>query len=118
MPSKSRQNQKRPTRARPPGQVTLTEAPTVYANLCNIAATPEEVIFSFGQRDPESLEQGKGIVVVYTSLAHAKRIAGALTEAIARYESLFGEIPADPAARLSPETLAQLIKMGQANEEK
>ncbi len=63
-------------------EVTLSEPenmPAYYANLCGIASSAEEVIFTFAQRDIGDPTQAKGIVRVYTSPAHARRIAEVLT---------------------------------------
>jgi len=62
----------------------------------------------FAQRWPEDPSQGDTVVTVYTSLWHAKRLALTLLQSIEKYEAIFGEIPTDPAARLSPEMIAKL----------
>jgi hypothetical protein len=86
----------------------IKDAPSFYANLCLVRTTPEEVILQFGQRNTEDPSHGDAVVTVYTSLWHAKRLASALLESIGTYEAIFGEIPTDPIALLSPEALAKL----------
>ncbi len=63
----------------------------VYANMVQVAHTPEEFVLDF-----MNLFGGAGIVTsrVVVSPAHMKRIVAALTENIKRYEDQFGAIKA------------------------
>jgi hypothetical protein len=82
----------------------------VYANVCNVRITPEEVGLYFGQRKFDDPNQGQGVVTVYTNLSHAKRLALVLLRSIKNYEELFGEIPENPLAEISPEMIEALLK--------
>jgi hypothetical protein len=86
----------------------VKEAPTVYSNICLVRTTPEEVMLHFAQRWPDDPSQGDTVVTVYTNLWHAKRLALTLLQSIEKYEAIFGEIPKDPIALLSPEMIAKL----------
>lgn len=99
------------------GQSAMTDAPSVYANLCNIRVNQEEIIFQFGQRSVNNPDEIHGIINVFTSLPHAKRILHALAGSIQRYEAIFGEVAEDPIANLPPEILEELRRTGQIDDE-
>ncbi len=63
----------------------------VYANMAQVAHTPEEFIIDFMNLFPPS-----GVVTarVILSPQHAKRLAAALQENVKRYEDQFGAIKA------------------------
>ncbi len=63
-----------------------------YSNLVVIHHNAEEFTLNFIYVFP-SVPQGKLVGSMIVSPAHAKRLARALEENIARYESQFGKIP-------------------------
>jgi hypothetical protein len=79
-----------------------------YANVTGILLSPDDLILHFGQRNPQNPKEGKGIAKIYLGLPHAKRLLLALSNAIEKYESTFGEIVSDPGASLKPEQKAKL----------
>jgi hypothetical protein len=86
----------------------IKNTPSIYSNFCLVRTTPEEVMLHFGLRSPEDPTQGDAILTVYTNLWHAKRLASALLESIAKYEAIFGELPKDPTVTLDPKILKEL----------
>ena len=92
-----------------PTSVTrLSEQPVFYVNVCSVSITPEEAILQFGLRALEDPSQANGVAAVYMSLAHAKRLAEALSQTLQRYEKVFGEIITDPTTLLPQEMREQL----------
>ena len=81
---------------------------TTYANIVGMLLSPDEVILHFGLRKTNDPTSGIGIVKIYLTPAHAKRLATALNDGIQRIEGVFGEIIADPAKKLTPEQLQKL----------
>ncbi|MBI3910126.1 MAG: DUF3467 domain-containing protein [Armatimonadetes bacterium] len=63
-------------------------APGVYTNLCGISLTPEEAVLHFLQRTSET--QAISVVRVFTSIAHAKRIAAVLVRTLIEHERKLG----------------------------
>ena len=93
------------------GQVVVLDNPNQYVGYTNVTGilfSTDDVILHFGQRNPINPKEGLGIAKIYIGLPHAKLLATALNEAINKYESVFGEIAADPGAKLSPEEKAKL----------
>ncbi len=68
------------------------EDPVVFANVCQVVATPEEVHLLFGMRDVFRPNEGKAVVRVVTTLQHAKRLTTALLNILGQYEAQFGVI--------------------------
>jgi len=92
-------------------QIQITNAstvPTVYANLCNIQMSTEEVILNFALRNPSQPTEAQGLIKVYTNLAHAKRIMETLSKSINQYEAVFGRIDTDPIQSLTPDIRKEL----------
>lgn len=87
------QQQNNPAQGQQQGQmqvkVTDEVLKGVYANMVQVAHTPEEFILDFMNLFPPS-----GIITsrVVVSPAHMKRIASALQENIKRYEEQYGKI--------------------------
>jgi len=67
----------------------------VYANNMVVAHTQEEFVLDFIMATPPAGTVNARVVV---SPSHAKRIAAALLENVAKYEERFGEIKDVPAA--------------------
>ena len=76
--------------------------PLFYSNFATIRSTPEEILIHFGLRTDEP-SKGVGVAKAVLSLAHAKRLAGALARVIETYEKSFGSIQEDISKRLTPE---------------
>jgi len=90
---------------------------TTYANIVGITFGPDEVILHFGLRSADDPNKGTGVAKIYINSAHAKRLTAALGAAVQQVESIFGEIIADPASKLTPEKLQELQKLaGDKNE--
>lgn len=83
--------------------------------MCGIQVTPEEVSLNFAQRHMDDPNQGDSVVIVYTSLHHAKRLAYALLQSLKGYEESFGEIQTDMMERLKPEARERIISAIQNN---
>ena len=62
-----------------------------YANLAIITHSSSEFILDFAQNMPGMPKMQVGSRIIMTP-EHAKRLLGALTETIRKYESQFGEI--------------------------
>lgn len=90
------QNNQQPQQQGQQVQVKITDEilAGVYANMVQVAHTPEEFVLDF-----MNLFGGAGIVTsrVVVSPQHMKRIAGAMQENIKRYEEQFGKIAEGPA---------------------
>jgi len=86
-----------------------TEERTVYSNLAAVMISHDDVLIHFAIRHMDDPNIGDGVAKVYLNLAHAKRLANALSFQINNYEKMFGEIKADPVASLSLEQLKQTI---------
>lgn len=72
------------------------DVPTFYSNLCGIATSAEEVIFTFAQRDLEDPTHAMAVVRIYTSPGHAKRIADVLTRVMEQHrEQAIQALPVD-----------------------
>jgi hypothetical protein len=72
-----------------------------YANLVVIHHNAEEFTLNFIYMFA-SVPQGKLVSSLILSPAHAKRLARALQENIARYEAQFGKLPEGPASGPEP----------------
>jgi len=70
-------------------QVPPDVAPGVYANQLLVAHTQEEFVMDFILASPPTGLVNARVII---SPSHAKRIAAALAENIAKYELQFGEI--------------------------
>ena len=92
--------------------------PFFYSNIAQVMITPEELVIHFGVRKKEDPANGVGIATVYLNHSHAKRLAGALVRVIESFEKDFGEIEADPMARLAPEARKRLgLEKGESSNE-
>ena len=72
-----------------------------YANLAIITHSSSEFILDFAQNMPGLPKMQVGSRVIMTP-EHAKRLLGALTENIRKYESQFGEIRMPAASMMMP----------------
>ncbi len=66
----------------------------VYVNFLRVAHQHSEFFLTFGQIAAEPVAGAQLVSALVTSPAHAKAMLKALAEAIERYESRYGEIPA------------------------
>ena len=66
----------------------------VYVNFLRVAHQHSEFFLTFGQIAGEPVAAAHLVSALVTSPAHAKSMLQALAEAIERYESRYGEIPA------------------------
>jgi hypothetical protein len=89
--------------AKPVQMAGANDCAVVYSNAAQIVFSAEDATFVFGIRDLNAPETVHATIRVCLSLPHAKRILSVLSQQIARYEGLFGEIDADPIASLSAE---------------
>lgn len=82
----------------------------LYANLCRVSSTPEEVILDLAL-NPNPLGTGSQSLRVSQRviLNHftAKRLAALLTATVQRHEQAFGRLETDIRKRLQPEALAE-----------
>ncbi|MCA9052685.1 MAG: DUF3467 domain-containing protein [Planctomycetaceae bacterium] len=83
-----------------------SEVSGLYANLCRVSSTPEEVILDLAL-NPNPLHQGTQNLKVSQRviLNHftAKRLAALLTATVQRHEQAFGRLETDIRKRLQPE---------------
>ena len=77
--------------------------PRYYSNHLNLALSGFDVTLTFMQHDPTVLPDGqegphvatiKSVAQVVLPVGHAKSIIPLLVKIIAKYESLYGELPA------------------------
>ena len=77
----------------------------VYVNFLRVAHQHSEFFLTLGQIAAEPVAGAHLVSALVTTPAHAKSMLQALAEAIERYESRYGEIPAleteDPPAELA-----------------
>lgn len=108
---------KLPPAADPNAQVRLelddSDVSGLYANLCRVSSTPEEVILDLAL-NPNPMGAGGGVQRIKVSqrviLNHytAKRLAALLTATVQRHEQAFGRLETDIRKRLTPEVAAEL----------
>lgn len=79
-----------------------------YSNFAGIAATPEEFILRFGERDLKDHNKVIEAARVYLSFPHAKRLVIAMARSLKAHEEVFGEIIPDPITGLSAEVKKKL----------
>jgi hypothetical protein len=97
-----------------PGEATYPEAQAtpqtirVYCNYVGMAATTEEFILRFCERDLDDPTKATELVRVFLSLAHAKRLVVAMARSLKGYEDIFGEIETDPVKGLSDDARTKL----------
>ena len=73
-----------------------------YANMSTVSISAEEAVIHFGVRKQTIPNESNGVVKIYVSLPHIKRIAFALNQIIQRFEEITGEeINPDPAQMLA-----------------
>ena len=100
---------------RKPEDVEIVDNPeefVTYANINRMYLTPEEGVFHYALRIPETPNRAKSMAKIYLSIPHVKRIAIGLVSLIQQYEAIFGEIPPEPEARLTEEGRKHLEKVG------
>ncbi len=75
----------------------------LYANICRVASTPEEVILDLAL-DPNPLQEGSRTVRVAQRVIFnhytAKRLIGLLASVVERHEKSFGPLETDVRKRL------------------
>ena len=77
--------------------------PAAYVNFFQVSQRQSEFFLTFGQMAQERGTAAHLLSSMVTSPIHLKSMLSALTEAIARYEDRFGEIPSVVAAEPSSE---------------
>lgn len=94
------------------GQQTITielddtGVEAIYANMCRVASTPEEVILDLALNpNPMGTESTKLKVSQRVILNHytAKRLASLLAAAVQRHEQAFGPLETDVRKRVIPQ---------------
>ncbi|MFV0446326.1 MAG: DUF3467 domain-containing protein [Planctomycetaceae bacterium] len=100
-----------PTGAPPQGvrlELDDSDVSALYANLCRVSSTPEEVILDLAL-NPNPLSTGSQTLRVSQRviLNHftAKRLAALLTATVQRHEQAFGRLETDIRKRLQPDAL-------------
>lgn len=84
--------------AMPQFSVDASNLSTVYANFCRVTGTPEELVLDFGlntQMTPvptEPIRLSHRLVMNYFT---AKRLAGALFQALQQHEMVYGVLEVD-----------------------
>jgi len=80
-----------------------TNMRSVYANVCNVAGTREEIVILFGMNQAWHAEQREVTVQLANRIVLspfvAKRLAGLLNNVIRDYESKYGTLDIDPQRR-------------------
>jgi hypothetical protein len=83
----------------PPIPVDITDMHSLYANFFRVTGTPEEIVLDFGlntqlmqQGGPESVKLSQRLVMSFYT---AKRLLNALSWAVNRHETTFGQIETD-----------------------
>lgn len=101
-----------------PSDVTIHDSPSqfvAYSNVNGVSFTPEEAVMNFALRRQSDPTQADGVVKVYLSLPHAKRIMLVLAQLVEQYEQIFGEILLEPHQRLTDEGRKLLEKRQKEN---
>lgn len=83
-----------------------TQVEAIYANLCRVASTPEEVVLDLGLNpNPLGAPPAKLRISQRVVLSHytAKRLAALLTAAVQRHEQNFGFLETDIRKRVKPQ---------------
>ena len=81
-----------------------SDAGTCYANFCRISGTPEELVLDFALnpqstgRLPEVLRLNQRVIMNFYT---AKRLLGALHQAVHRHEQAFGNLEIDFRKRVT-----------------
>ena len=86
-----------------------SDVEALYANLCRVSSTPEEVILDLALNpNPMGAPVQKLKVTQRVILNHftAKRLAALLTATVQRHEQAFGRLETDVRKRLKPEGTA------------
>lgn len=84
-----------------------TQVEAIYANLCRVASTPEEVILDLGLNPnplgtpPARLKISQRVVLSHFT---AKRLAALLTAAVQRHEQNFGFLETDIRKRVKSQS--------------
>jgi hypothetical protein len=80
-----------------------SEVAALYANICRVSSTPEEVIIDLAL-DPSPLQEGARTVRVAQRVIvnhyTAKRLIGLLASVVERHEQAFGPLETDVRKRL------------------
>jgi len=96
MPPESKSQQ--PEAAQPQVKIDDSKVSAVYANFCRISGTPEELILDFALNTqatgglPEVLQLNQRVILNFYT---AKRLLGALHQAVQRHEQAFGPLEVD-----------------------
>ena len=77
--------------------------PAAYVNFFQVSQRQSEFFLAFGQMAQERGAAAHLLSSMVTSPIHLKSMLSALTDAVARYEARFGEIPSVTAAEPSTE---------------
>ena len=86
---------------------TTSPEPSIYANVNSVAISTEEIVVRYGLMNPENPAEAVGLVRVYMTPGHVKRLAKSLNDALGQYEALFGVIKS-PEELLTPEAREHL----------
>ncbi len=85
-------------------QIKDDKATTVYSNVCRVGGTPEEIFVDFAINLQHQETPGVAVMEVNTRVLmnfySAKRLALALSQAVQRYEQVYGPLELDPRRRL------------------
>lgn len=87
-----------------------SNVPALYANLCRVSSTPEEVILDLALNPNPlgaSVQHLKVSQRVILNHYTAKRLAALLTATVQRHEQAFGRLETDIRKRLTPELQAE-----------
>lgn len=82
--------------------------PIFYANIAQVLLSADDACLLFAVRDTHNPESVQRVARVYLSLSHLKRMGGVIAGQIAAYESVFGTITADPAAKIAEQVEFEL----------
>jgi hypothetical protein len=75
--------------------------PIVYPTVAGVFTSGEEFMIHLAERDTDNPGTAVGILKIYLSPSHAKRLALALAQTVRQFEELFGEISVDPTQHLT-----------------
>mgnify|MGYP002623254844 CR=1 FL=1 len=81
-----------------------TDVSAIYANFCRISGTPEELVLDFAMNTqttgglPEVLHLNQRVILNFYT---AKRLLGALHQAVHRHEQAFGPLEVDFRKRVA-----------------
>ena len=94
-----------------------SEVEALYANVCRVSSTPEEVIMDLALNPNPLINQTQSLRVSQRVILNhytAKRLAMLLIATVQRHEQVFGLLETDYRKRLTPEMARAVVQQQQS----